>query len=147
MQESPSPTREEFQRVLFETQLGHPLPDALRMLARRIGSEDFEWVVQAIEIQRDVGGDLAALLDNVTSTIRDRTRVRRQIDTLTAEGRLSAVILFCLPLGMFAFMSFSNPSYLDELSSTLAGNVMLIGGAALLVVGGFWLRRIIRLVY
>ncbi|MGZ4756280.1 MAG: type II secretion system F family protein [Acidimicrobiia bacterium] len=146
-QESEAPTCDEFRRVLFETQLGHSLPVALRSLAERIRSEDFEWVVQAIEIQQDVGGDLAAVLDNVTRTIRDRNRVSRQIDTLTAEGRLSAIILFCLPVGMFIFMKVSNPAYFDELTNTLAGNVMLIGGCALLVVGGFWLRRIIRLVY
>ncbi|MGZ4690876.1 MAG: type II secretion system F family protein [Acidimicrobiia bacterium] len=146
-QESEAPTCDEFRRVLFETQLGHSLPVALRSLAERIRSEDFEWVVQAIEIQQDVGGDLAAVLDNVTRTIRDRNRVSRQIDTLTAEGRLSAIILFCLPVGMFIFMKVSNPAYFDELTNTLAGNVMLIGGCALLVVGGLWLRRIIRLVY
>ena len=83
----------------------------------------------------------------MTDTIRDRIRVRRQIETLTAEGRLSAVILFCLPLGMVAFISYSNPSYFAELTSTLAGNVMLIVGTALLVVGGFWLRRVVRMVY
>ena len=66
--ESESPTREEFQRVLFETQLGHPLPQAMRNLAERVGSEDFEWVAEAVEIQRDIGGDLAELLDNVTET-------------------------------------------------------------------------------
>ena len=67
MQEAQSPTKEEFQRALFETQLGHTLPDALAAMAARIRSEDFDWVVQAIEIQRDVGGDLAAVLDNVTA--------------------------------------------------------------------------------
>ena len=146
-QESESPTCDEFRRVLFETQLGHSLPVALRSLAERIRSEDFEWVVQAIEIQQDVGGDLAAVLDNVTRTIRDRNRVSRQIDTLTAEGRLSGIILFCLPVGMFIFMKVANPAYFDELTNNFAGNVMLVGACALLVVGGFWLRRIIRLVY
>ena len=87
--EAESPTREEFQRVLFETQLGHPLPQAMRNLADRVGSEDFEWVAEAIEIQRDVGGDLAELLDNVTDTIRDRP-ARRPADR-HAHGRRPAV--------------------------------------------------------
>jgi tight adherence protein B len=145
--ESEAPTCDEFRRVLFETQLGHALPVALRALAVRIGSEDFEWVVQAIEIQADVGGDLAEVLDNVTNTIRDRNRVRRRIDTLTAEGRLSAVILFILPLAMAVFMATTNPSYFGELTESLFGNVLLFGGCGLLVVGGLWLRRIVRLVY
>ncbi len=147
VQESESPTSEEFRRVLFETRLGHALPEALRALACRVESEDFEWVVQAIEIQHTVGGDLADLIDNVARTIRDRNSVQRHIDTLTAEGRLSAVILFCLPLVMFPFLVLVNPTYVDELTGTFAGNVMLIIAVLLLVVGAIWLRRIVRLRY
>jgi tight adherence protein B len=145
--EGASPTREEFQRVMFETQLGHSLPQAMRSLADRVRSEDFEWVAEAVEIQRDIGGDLAELLDNVTTTIRDRRRVSRQIKSLTAEGRLSAVILFCLPLVMFSFMAVANRAYFDELLHSFAGNLMLIGSGALMIVGGLWLRRIVRLLY
>lgn len=145
--ESLPPTSEEFRRVLFETQLGHTLPDAMGALAERMRSEDLEWVVEAIEIQGTVGGDLAELLENVNRTIRDRNRVRRQIDTLTAEGRLSAVVLFLLPLAMFLFMTVANPAYIGELTSNLFGIVLLGVGAGLMVAGGFWLRRIIRLIY
>jgi tight adherence protein B len=145
--EAPSPTREEFQRVLFESQLGHPLPQAMRNLAERVGSEDFEWVAEAIEIQRDIGGDLAELLDNVTNTIRDRRRVSRQISALTAEGRLSAVILFCLPIVMLFFMAFANRAYLNTLTSSMGGKLMLAGSGALMVTGGLWLRRIVRVTY
>jgi tight adherence protein B len=143
--EADSPTAEEFQRVLFETRLGHSFPRALRSLAERMGSEDFEWVVEAIEIQREVGGDLAELLDNVMRTIRDRTRVRQHITTLTAEGRLSAGILFCLPIVMFGYMQWMNPSYIGELTSTGTGLAVLVTGGVLMIVGGLWLRRIIRL--
>jgi tight adherence protein B len=73
--------------------------------------------------------------------------VRRQVDALTAEGRLSAVILFCLPLLMFAFIAIVNPSYLHELTETLVGNLMLVGAALLMVVGALWMRRVIKLVY
>ncbi len=145
--EAESPTREEFQRVMFETQLGHTLPQAMRNLADRVGSEDFEWVAEAVEIQRDIGGDLAELLDNVTSTIRDRRRVSRQIKSLTAEGRLSAVILFCLPLVMLGFMAAVNKTYFHTLTESFAGNLMLVGAGTLMVVGGLWLRRIVRLLY
>ncbi len=145
--ESESPTREEFQRVLFEAQLGHTLPQAMRNLASRVRSEDFEWVAEAVEIQRDIGGDLAELLDNVTNTIRDRRRIGRQISTLTAEGRISAVVLFCLPVGMFLFMAVANPTYMHQLTSTFDGRVMLGIGAALMVCGGLWLRRLTRVLY
>jgi tight adherence protein B len=147
VQEAQSPTKEEFQRALFETQLGHTLPDALSALASRIRSEDFDWVVQAIGIQRDVGGDLASVLDNVTRTIRDRTRIRRQIDTLTAEGRLSALVLLALPVIVFLFLSVVNPSYVNDLTTTFAGIVMLSVAGGLMVVGALWLKRITRLVF
>jgi tight adherence protein B len=147
VQEAQSPTKEEFQRALFETQLGHTLPDALSALAARIRSEDFDWVVQAIDIQRDVGGDLASVLDNVTRTIRDRTRIRRQIDTLTAEGRLSALVLLALPILVFLFLTVVNPSYVHDLTSTFAGAVMLCVAGGLMVVGAIWLKRITRLVF
>jgi tight adherence protein B len=147
VQEAQSPTKEEFQRALFETQLGHTLPDALSALAARIRSEDFDWVVQAIGIQRDVGGDLASVLDNVTRTIRDRTRIRRQIDTLTAEGRLSAVVLLSLPVAVFLFLSVVNPGYVSDLTSTFTGIVMLCVAGGLMLVGAIWLKRITRLVF
>jgi tight adherence protein B len=147
VQEAQSPTKEEFQRALFETQLGHALPEALSALATRIRSEDFDWVVQAIEIQRDVGGDLASVLDNVTRTIRDRTRIRRQIDTLTAEGRLSALVLLALPVLVFLFLSVVNPGYVHDLTSTASGVVMLCVAGGLMIVGAIWLKRITRLVF
>jgi tight adherence protein B len=145
--EAQSPTKEEFQRALFETQLGHTLPEALSAMADRIRSEDFEWVVQAIGIQRDVGGDLASVLDNVTRTIRDRTRIRRQIDTLTAEGRLSALVLLALPIVIFLVLSVVNPAYIGELTSSLVGTVLLCIGGGLMVVGAIWMKRITRLVF
>lgn len=145
--ESESPTREEFQRVLFEAQLGHTFSQAMRNLAERVGSEDFEWVAEAIEIQREIGGDLAELLDNVTETIRDRRRIGRQISALTAEGRISAVVLFCLPIAMFLYMCVANPSYVHELTGALGGQVLLGIAGALMIAGGLWLRRLVRVQY
>jgi tight adherence protein B len=142
--EAESPTREEFQRVLFEAQLGHSLPQAMRSLAERVRSEDFEWVAEAIEIQRDIGGDLAELLDNVTETIRARQRIGRQIKALTAEGRISAVVLFCLPIAMFLYMFVANRSYVHQLTDVLSGQVMLGIAGGLMIAGGLWLRRLVR---
>jgi tight adherence protein B len=84
------PAATEFQRVVAEIRLGRPAEDALEALAERVGSADFMWAVLAVNIQREVGGNLAEILDNVADTLRERATLRRQIKVLTAEGRLSA---------------------------------------------------------
>lgn len=142
-----SPTAEEFQRVVTEVRLGRDVSDAFHALAGRVGNEDFDWVVEAIDIHRQVGGDLAELLDNVAGTIRDRNRIRRQIDALSGEGRLSAAILFVLPFLMAAFVAWRNPDYLGELTGSGLGQALLVAAGALMVFGGLWMRRIIRLVF
>jgi tight adherence protein B len=146
-QETDPPTSDEFSRLLFETRLGRPLPESLRSVAERVDNEDFTWVVQAIEIHREVGGDLADVLDKVAGTIRDRARVRRQVDALAAEGRLSALILFILPFGMAGLLRITNPEYLHDLTNTSTGQLMIAVGIGLLVVGGLWLRKLSRIVY
>jgi len=145
--ESESPTAEEFRRLVVETRLGRDVSDALHAMAERVDSEDFRWVVQAIDIHRQVGGDLAEVLDNVYATIRDRNRIRRQIQALSGEGRLSAGILFALPFVMLALIQVLNPEYLGELTGSSVGVVMLVMGGGLMLVGGLWMRRIIRLVF
>ena len=146
-QESQAPTSEEFRRLVGEARLGRDLTDGLQAMSDRVGGEDFQWVVQAIDIHRQVGGDLAEVLDNVYATIRDRNRTRRQIQALSGEGKLSAMILFALPIGMFVFVSTVNPNYIEELTGNTLGIAMLVGGGVLMVLGGLWMRRIIRLVF
>ena len=145
--ESESPTAEEFHRLVVETRLGRDLTDAMAALADRVDSEDFHWVVQAIEIHREVGGDLAEVLDNVYATIRDRNRIRRQIQALSAEGRFSALILLILPVAMFGVVTLFNPGYISELTNNSVGIVMLIAAAGFMVAGALWLKRITRLVF
>jgi tight adherence protein B len=145
--ESESPTAEEFRRLTVETRLGRDFVEALAALRDRVGNEDFEWIVQAVEIQREVGGDLAEILDTVTGTIRDRTKVRRQVAALSAEGRLSAIVLVALPLGLGAILAVTNPGYLSPLVKSGTGLAALGVGAALLAVGGAWLRRIVKPIF
>jgi tight adherence protein B len=145
--ESESPTSEEFHRLVVESRLGRDLGESLGSVAERMRSEDFDWVVQAIEIHRQVGGDLAQVLDNVYATIRDRNRIRRQIKALSAEGRLSALILFALPFCMFGVISVLNPDYITELTSHGLGIAMLVVAGVMLTIGGLWLKRITRLVF
>lgn len=142
--EAESPTSEEFRRLTVETRLGRDFVQALRALADRVGSEDFRWVVQAVEIQREVGGDLAAILDTVANTVRDRTKVKLQVSALSAEGRMSAWVLMILPFGLGALMSATNPDYIKPLLTTGTGYKLLTVAAVLLTVGGLWLRKIVK---
>lgn len=146
-EDAEEPTAGEVRRVIAETRLGRDLGDALAAMADRVGSDDFHWVVEAIDIHRQVGGDLAEVLDKVAETIRDRNRIRRHIEALSGEGKLSALILFALPVGLFAYLSAVNPDYIKELTGRGVGVALLLGAGALMVVGGLWMRRIIRLVF
>ena len=142
--EAESPTAEEFRRLTVEIRLGRDFVEAMSALADRAGSEDFQWVVQAVEIQREVGGDLAEILDTAAGTIRDRTRIRRQVSALSAEGRMSAWVLMILPFGLAAVMAVTNPKYLSPLFQTGTGLGLLAVAGALLAVGGLWLRHIVK---
>lgn len=141
--ETEAPTSEEFTRVLGETRLGRELGDALEASARRVDSEDYYWVVSAIEISREVGGNLAEVLDNVSNTIRQRNTLRRQVRALSAEGRVSALILFLLPIVMFAWMRFSNADYIQLLFDRSSGRTALVIAIGLMAVGAAWMRKII----
>ena len=144
--ETDRPSSEEFSRLVVETRLGRDMNEALRAMAERMRSDDFLWIVQAIEIHREVGGDLAEVLDTVAGTIRERNQIRRQVQALSAEGRLSAYVLLALPFGVGLVIMITNPSYLAELTSGgLLGWSLLGIGAVLMLVGVVWMRRLVRL--
>jgi tight adherence protein B len=143
--ESPSPTGEEFGRILVETRLGRDLVEALTALADRMDSPDFLWVAQAIGIQHSVGGDLSQILDTVSQTIRERNQVRRQIKALSAEGRISSYILIGIPLVLAGFMLVMAPEFIAPLWTTTSGKAAVAVGVVLMLLGVAWIRRIIRL--
>lgn len=143
--EAAAPTGEEFGRIIVETRLGRDLVDSLSALGDRMASEDAQWVAQAIDIQRAVGGDLAQVLDTVSQTIRERNQIRRQVKALSAEGRFSAYILIALPFVIAGFMMVAVPDYLAPLVNTSAGKLALGAGAILMVIGMIWIRRLVRL--
>lgn len=145
VQEAGEPSRSEFRRVQSETRLGLPLEEALGKMAERVDSDDFRWTVAAITIQREVGGNLAEVLDIVAHTIRERADLRREVHALTAEGRLSAGVLTVLPFFVFSAMLFVNPGYMGRLLSTPLGVAMLFSGLVLLVVGLVWVNAAIRI--
>lgn len=145
--ESEAPTSIEFRRLVVETRLGRDLSDALQALADRMRSSDMQWVVQAIDINREIGGNLAEILDTITSTIRDRNRLRRQVSALTAEGRLSAIVVMILPFALAGAMSVTNPTYIKVLFTTTTGMLLLAGGGALMLGGALWLRKLVSPVF
>jgi tight adherence protein B len=139
------PAATEFQRVVAEIRLGRSAEDALQALAERVGSSDFKWAVLAVNIQREVGGNLAEILDNVSDTLRERAMMRRQVRVLTSEGRLSAWVLTLLPIGIAVYLFAMSPDYIGLLFSTTIGYVMLGGALILLVAGVLWMRKIVNI--
>lgn len=142
-QEAVEPVRREMQRVFTEVRLGRPVEESLSEVAERMESRDLAWTVMAIRIQREVGGNLAALLDTVADTMTKRAQLRREIRTLTAEGRLSAVVLSLFPPGMGLVLWLWQPDYIERLFDKTAGIAALVIAAAANVAGWFWLRKII----
>jgi tight adherence protein B len=140
--EAADPVAGEFQRVLTEARLGRPLEEAFEAMAKRTKSLDFEWTVMAIRLQRQVGGNLAEVLSTVSQTIRDRYTLKRQIRALSAEGRLSSLILSILPVLLFAALLLINPVFLRPLYTTTVGIMMMAGAAVLMILGVFWLKKI-----
>ncbi|MGI9624471.1 MAG: VWA domain-containing protein [Acidimicrobiales bacterium] len=143
--ESEDPTADEFRRVTVEGHLGRDVVESLRDVVRRMDNEDLEWVANSIEITREIGGDLAEVIDNTAETIRSRERVRRHIKTLSAEGRISAIILLALPPLMAAWQFTVAPDYLSLLFETNLGRTLLIAAIAAVIIGSVWMRRITRL--
>jgi tight adherence protein B len=140
--EAGDPIASEFQRVLTEARLGRPLEEALEAMAKRTRSVDFDWTVMAIRLQRQVGGNLAEVLSTVAQTIRDRYTLKRQIKALSAEGRLSSIILSVLPVLLFAGLLILNPLFLRPLFTTTMGLMMMGGSVVLMIFGVFWLKKI-----
>lgn len=142
-EEAEEPARSEFAHVLVEARLGRDLSDAMRALSDRIGSRDLEWVVAAIDINRETGGNLSEVLGSVGETIRERQRMARQVATLTAEGRFSAKILTALPLLVALWQWRANREQFELLTHG-GGLVALIIAGCLLIIGTFWTYRIVN---
>ncbi|WP_434993344.1 type II secretion system F family protein [Arthrobacter sp. Ld5] len=143
--EADSPTSEEMRRIVAETSLGKDLLAALMDASHRMRNEDFAWIAQAIQINREVGGDLADVLDQVGHTIRERTEIKGHIRALAAEGKFSAYILAALPFGIALILTVVSPGYVDPLFTKPLGWVMLGAAAVMMAIGGLWLRKLIDL--
>jgi tight adherence protein B len=139
------PAAGEFGRVLREIRLGRDTDDALAALVERVGSQDLEWAVTAIEVQRKIGGNLAEVLETVANTIRERDTLRRQMRVLSAESRISVVVLTVLPILIAIYLMVVNPDYLRTLTTTTPGKIISITALALMGIGYLWMKRIVRL--
>jgi tight adherence protein B len=144
-QQLSDPIGKELRHVVADARLGRSLVDALHEVAERVRSEDFEWVVTAIGIQREVGGNLAELLDIVVETMTARARIRREARTLTAEGRIGAVVISVMPIAIGLFVYAVNPSYISPLLHQAFGEILFYGSIILGVIGILWVRKLVNI--
>ncbi len=142
-QEVDDPMGAELRRVIVEARLGRPVQDSLEECAARMKSDDFDWAVMAVSIQREVGGNLADLLQTVSVTMIERERLRRDVKALTAEGRMSAIVLGCLPPGLAMVFYTTNPGYIRVLFTHLGGQIALGLACFAMLTGFFWMKKIV----
>ena len=130
---------------MAEVRLGANLDNALEALGKRVGILDFDWTILAIQIQREVGGNLAEILEIISETIRARERLHREITALTAEGRLSGLILGLMPVAMAGLLFMKSPTYLEPLYKTSKGLTMVGVSVVLMALGFLWMRKIVKI--
>jgi tight adherence protein B len=141
----PSPAGAEFDRVIREVQLGRGLTEALDSMVRRIASDDLALIVTAIKIQHEVGGGLAEILSTVAETIRERVRVQREIQVLTAQQRYSGYVLLIMPIALAFILFLINPSYESQLFTPGPTLCIPIVSAFMMIIGFFAMRRIVEI--
>lgn len=150
VRETEPPMSTEFERVIREVNLGLPMDQALTNITRRVQSEDLDLMTTAITIQNQVGGNLAEILDTIAFTIRERVRIKGEIRTLTAQGRLSGYVVAFLPVALIAVLSLISPSFMapmfqkpPEMFGAPMGMVILILGGVMMLIGFLMIRRIV----
>lgn len=140
--EMDSPIRDEFLKIIRDNSIGKNMDDALMDFSERTDDDDIDMFVTALIIQRKVGGNLAEILDTIAATIRDRARIRGEVKTLTAQSKISAIVITLLPIGIAIFLLLVNPEYLMELFTNRIGIIMVAGAILMQILGGFLMLRI-----
>jgi tight adherence protein B len=143
VEDAAEPSRSELRRVVADEQLGVPLEEALNVVVHRMDNRDLEQVALVAALQHEAGGNSAEVLDTVTETVRGREDVRRLVKTLTAQGRLSRWVVSLLPVGLLAFITLVNFSYVEPLFTRPAGRAMLIAATVMVVSGSLVIKRIV----
>ncbi len=143
-QDTMPPLSEECGRVLRDNRLGRPMGEALRRMANRVGSEDLDMVVNTLEIQRQLGGNMAVLLNKLEQTLRERAELQEEIKALTAQQRFSAVLIFLLPILLAVFLLITNPDYLKPLVEEPLGRYLLAAAVIAQLLGLLVMRRFMK---
>ncbi len=143
--DAPEPARSEFQRVVADEQLGVPIDQALHVVSERMESRELEQVALVAALQRETGGNTAEVLDRVTDTIRERMELRRTVQTLTAQGRMSRWVLTALPLVLLLVITVISPGYMDIMYHTTSGKTLMVLGAISVTAGSFVIKRIVNI--
>lgn len=143
-EQSDGPVAAQLRRSVQELRLGLPLETALSRVAERMASNDFAWVVAALQIQRKSGGNLSELLSTAAGTVRERSEIRREVLALTAEGRMSSNVLISMPFGIFAYMLVVQPNYIAPLWTTGLGRMISFVGLVMLLIGWLLMKKIVK---
>jgi tight adherence protein B len=139
------PVASEFRQLFEEQKFGLPVRDALMNLTERVPLVDVKFFVTAVMLQRETGGNLAEILDNLSYVIRERFKILRQVRVHTAQGRLTMVLLMALPPTIVVVMQLLNPGFIHPLFADPLGHALIVGGIALQTMGYFVIRKIIRI--
>lgn len=139
------PSKSEFRRVLQDEQLGVPLDDALMVMARRMHSYDAEQIALVMRLQREAGGNTAEVLDRVAEVIRGRMELRRLVDVLTAQAKISRWVLTALPIFVLLALIFTGGDYLQPMFDSLVGKIALVIGGVMVIIGSLWIKQISKL--
>ncbi len=143
--DAPEPAAKEFSRALAEARIGSDVSDALDHMGARMDSQNMRWTTMAIRIQREVGGNLAETLRTTAATLREREMLKRQVKTLSAEGKLSAYILIALPIGVLLFSTMTNYAYVSLLWTTAMGIAMSVAGLLAMAFGVWWMSKVVKI--
>jgi tight adherence protein B len=143
--DAPEPARSEFQRVVADEQLGVPIDEALRVVVERMDSRELEQVALVGALQRETGGNTAEVLDRVTDTIRERFELRRTVQTLTAQGRMSRWVLTFLPLFLLVAITLINPHYMSVMYDSAGGKIVLVLAGISVACGSLVIKRIVNI--
>jgi tight adherence protein B len=144
VKDAAEPIGPELNRALAATRLGTSLEDGLEGVAQRVGSQDLEWAVMTIRIQREVGGNLAEVLQTAVETMRERDGLRRHVRALSAEGRMSAIVLTGMPIAVATWMFLLRREYLRPLYTEILGIGMLVSAVVMVLFGAWWMSRLIK---
>jgi tight adherence protein B len=143
--EAPAPVSVEFRKSFDEQNFGLALKDALNNMAARVPLLDVKFFVTAVLIQRETGGNLSEILDNLAHVVRERFKILRQVRVYTAHGRLTGYVLMALPAVLLIALSFINPEHTNVLFEEPMGRMMLTGSVIMQIIGYFWIKHVVKI--